>query len=93
MDEWLPGYLESQLAVVHANPGIDMVFSNAILFGDTPQPGRCTMQFSPVEGEVTFRKVVAGECTIPYCALVRREIIIRAGLFDTRLRGSEDFNL
>jgi glycosyltransferase involved in cell wall biosynthesis len=91
-DEWLPGYLQSQLDVVQAND-VDMVFSNAVLFGNTPHAGKCTMDFSPVEGEVTFRKVVAGECTIPYCALVRREIVIRAGLFDTRLRGSEDFNL
>jgi glycosyltransferase involved in cell wall biosynthesis len=92
-DLWLPDYLESQLAVLRADPGIDMVFGNAILFGDTPLAGRCTTDFSPVEGEITFLKAVAGECTIAYCAVIRREIVIRAGMFDTRLRGSEDFNL
>ena len=70
-----------------------MVFGNAILFGDTPLAGRCTTDFSPTGGEITFLKAVAGECTIAYCAVVRREIVIRAGMFDTRLRGSEDFNL
>jgi glycosyltransferase involved in cell wall biosynthesis len=92
-DMWLPDYLESQLAVLRGDSGIDMVFGNAILFGDTPLAGRCTTDFSPVGGEITFLKAVAGECTIAYCAVVRREIVIRAGMFDTRLRGSEDFNL
>jgi glycosyltransferase involved in cell wall biosynthesis len=92
-DVWLPDYLESQFAVLRADPGIDMVFGNAILFGDTPLAGRCTTDFSPTGGAITFLKAVAGECTIAYCAVVRREIVIRVGMFDTRLRGSEDFNL
>ena len=92
-DMWLPGYLEAQLAVLRADPGIDMVFGDAILFGDTPLAGRCTTDFSPIAGEITFLKAVAGECTIAYCAVVRRDIVIEAGMFDTRLRGSEDFNL
>jgi glycosyltransferase involved in cell wall biosynthesis len=92
-DMWLPDYLESQLAALRADPGIDMVFGNAILFGDTSQAGRCTTDFSPVGGEITFLKAVAGECTIAYCAVVRRAIVIEAGMFDTRLHGSEDFNL
>ncbi|MGI8961326.1 MAG: glycosyltransferase family 2 protein [Bryobacteraceae bacterium] len=92
-DMWLPEYLESQLAILRADPAIDMVFGNAILFGDTPIAGRCTTDFSPVEGEITFLKTVSGDCTIAYCAVVRREIVVRAGMFDTQLRGSEDFNL
>jgi glycosyltransferase involved in cell wall biosynthesis len=92
-DMWLPDYLESQLAVLRADPGIDMVFGDAILFGDTPAAGRSMTDLSLVEGEITFVKAVAGECTIAYCAVVRREVVIRAGMFDTRLRGSEDFNL
>ncbi|MGI9071323.1 MAG: glycosyltransferase family 2 protein [Bryobacteraceae bacterium] len=92
-DMWVPDYLESQFAVLRADPRIDMAFGSAILFGDTPLAGRCTTDISPIEGEITFLKAVAGECTIAYCAVVRREIVIRAGMFDTRLRGSEDFNL
>jgi glycosyltransferase involved in cell wall biosynthesis len=92
-DLWMPGYLEQQLAFVRANPSVDMVFPNSVFFGDTADAGRCTMDLSPVDGEITFLKTLAGECTITYCALVRREIIIRAGLFNTALRGSEDFNL
>jgi hypothetical protein len=51
------------------------------------------MEFSPVGGEITFLKALAGECTIGYCALVRRDLVVRAGMFDTSLHGSEDYNL
>jgi glycosyltransferase involved in cell wall biosynthesis len=92
-DAWLPGYLEAQFAALRAQSDADMVFGNAVLFGDTALVGGCIIPSSQREGEITFLKAVSGECTISYCALVRREIVIRAGLFDTALRGSEDFNL
>lgn len=92
-DVWMPNYLQAQLAFVRANPDIDMVFPNSVYFGDTVLAGRCTMDVTPIRGEVTFLKTLAGDCTIMYCALVKREIVIRAGLFETNLRGSEDFNL
>ncbi len=92
-DEWLPGYLESQLKLLRDDPTCDMVFTNGVIFGDTPLAGRTTLEFSPVNGEITFLKALAGECTIAYCALVRREIVLRAGMFDTTLHGSEDYNL
>lgn len=92
-DVWMPGYLESQLAFVREHPGVDMVFPNSVIFGDTVDAGRLTMELAPVDGEITFLKTLAGECTITYCALVRRDIVLRAGLFETGLRGSEDFNL
>lgn len=91
-DVWMTNYLEVQLAFVREHP-VDMVFPNCMIFGQSAQAGRCTMDLSPFDGEITFEKALAGDCTIVYCALVRREIVIRAGLFDTGLRGSEDFNL
>jgi glycosyltransferase involved in cell wall biosynthesis len=91
-DVWAPTYLEVQLAFLREH-AVDMVFPNAEVFGETRDAGRYTMDLAPFDGEITFQKALAGDCTILYCALVRREIVIRAGLFDTGLRGSEDFNL
>lgn len=91
-DVWMPNYLEAQLAFVRAHPGTDMVFPNSVYFGET-LAGRCTMDRLPLDGEITFLKTLSGDCTITYCALVRRDVVMRAGLFDTTLRGSEDFNL
>jgi glycosyltransferase involved in cell wall biosynthesis len=91
-DVWLPNYLAVQLAYLREH-AVDMVFPNAIVCGESVDAGRHTMDLSPFDGEITFQKALAGDCTIFYCSLVRRELVIRAGLFDTGLRGSEDFNL
>jgi glycosyltransferase involved in cell wall biosynthesis len=91
-DVWLPNYLETQLTYINEHP-VDMVFPNAIVFGDSVDAGRLTMDLAPFDGEITFEKALAGDCTIFYCSLVRREMVMRVGLFDTGLRGSEDFNL
>lgn len=92
-DEWLPGYLEAQQKFLRDDPSFDMVYTNGLIFGDTPLAGKTTMDFSPTVGEITLLKALAGECTIGYCALVRRELVLRAGMFDTSLHGSEDYNL
>ncbi len=92
-DIWMPNYLEVQLAYLREHPGTDMVFPNCQYFGGGSLDGQLTMDLTPFDGEITFEKALAGECVIAYCALVRREIVIRAGLFDTTLKGSEDFNL
>lgn len=92
-DIWMPNYLETQFTFLRDNPGFDMVFPNCVNFGNSPLAGSLNMDLSPIHGEITFLRALAGECTIAYCALIRREIVIRAGLFDTTLRGSEDFNL
>ncbi|MBV9302308.1 MAG: glycosyltransferase family 2 protein [Acidobacteriaceae bacterium] len=92
-DAWLPNYLESQLAFIRDHPDVDMVFPNGVIFGDTPAAGKLMMDFSPAEGEVTFLKVLAGECTIACCSVVRREIVMGVGLFDTQLHATEDFDL
>jgi len=92
-DEWLPGYLEAQQNFLRDDPSFDMVYSNGLIFGETPLAGRTTMELSPTTGEITLLKALSGECTIGYCALVRRELVIRAGMFDTSLHGSEDYNL
>ncbi len=92
-DEWLPGYLEAQQKFLRDDPSFDMVYTNGLIFGDTPLAGKTTMDFSPTVGEITLLKALSGECTIGYCALVRREIVLRAGMFDTSLHGSEDYNL
>ena len=92
-DVWLPNYLEQQLAVLTADPTVDMVFPNSIIFGKTAYAGRLTMEFAPAEGEISFLRVLRGDVTVGYSALVRRELVLQAGMFDTDLRGSEDFNL
>jgi glycosyltransferase involved in cell wall biosynthesis len=92
-DYWHPEYLQSQLAVLDANPTIDVVYPDAIWFS---ADGKRTTQFShehPVGGEISFWSVLSRACQIYGGATGRRETIIRAGLYDEQLKTGEDFDL
>jgi GT2 family glycosyltransferase len=93
-DLWLPGHLAAQLAVLEADPSIDMVYADARIFGDVPEAGRTVMELCPSTGEVTFERLVTRQCTVHICvSLCRRETLLRAGLFDPVFRGTEDIDM
>ena len=93
-DRWLPEHLAAQLAVLEADKSIDMVYADARIFGDVPEAGRTLMQLSPPRGEVSFERLVRRECVVHVCVcLIRKEILLRAGLFDPALRRTEDIDM
>jgi hypothetical protein len=93
-DVWDPEHLAAQLAVLEADPSVDMVYADARIVGDVPEAGRTVMEFCPSVGEVTFERLVTRECTIHICVSVcRREALLRAGLFDPAFRGTEDIDM
>ena len=92
-DTWLPNYLEVQVARIQADPTIDVLYPNVIMFGDPSEAGEEFMTSCPSNGEVTFERLLLQECNVSNCSIARRETIIRAGLFDESLRSVEDFDL
>ena len=93
-DVWDPEHLAAQVAVLEADPSIDMVYADARIIGDVPEAGRTVMEFCPSVGEVTFERLVTRECTVHICVSVcRREALLRAGLFDPAFRGTEDIDM
>jgi glycosyltransferase involved in cell wall biosynthesis len=92
-DAWEPDFLEVQMGIFKSDPSIDLLYSNAIMFGDTPFAGRLGMDFSPSEGEVTFESLVSFKCMVLMSVTARKEALVRAGWFDENLRRSEDFDL
>jgi hypothetical protein len=93
-DMWDPEHLAAQVAVLEADPSIDMVYADARIIGDVPEAGRTVMEFCPSVGEVTFERLVTRECTVHICVSVcRREALVRAGLFDPAFRGTEDIDM
>lgn len=92
-DLWEPNYLSVQVAALEEDPTLDVVYSNGVIFGDGPGAGNELMAEFPSPGEVTFESVLTCECTVLICAVMRREAVERAGLFDESLRGTEDFDL
>lgn len=92
-DAWVPGYLAYQLSVLEADPAASVVYCNGVVFGDSPQAGSLLMDLSPSEGPADFAALVRMRCQVMVSAMMRREAVVRAGLFDPELRAVEDFDL
>jgi glycosyltransferase involved in cell wall biosynthesis len=92
-DRFEPDYLEAQLQVLRSDPTLDVVYPDAVFFGETPDAGRRFTELNPSDTGVTFESLITGECTVLVHATARREAIRRVGMFDEALRVSEDFDL
>lgn len=92
-DTWLPLFLEKQLELLKSN-NADLVFADALLFGDSPLAGRTFMQVEPPQGEVTPENLLSVKVTVlTSTVLARKAPIIDVGLFDVPMRRGQDFDL
>jgi glycosyltransferase involved in cell wall biosynthesis len=92
-DLWEHNYLEVQVGMLEADPDVDVLYPNAVIFGPVPEDGKTYMELSPSEGEVTMESLIRQECTVIASVTARSEIISRSGLFDESLPRCEDFDL
>src|SRR5256714_8124065 len=82
------------MEVLREDPALDLVYADAVLFGDSPSAGRSFMQLNPQRGPVTFESLLSGQCTvITSCVVARKQPLVAAGLFDESFYHSEDFDL
>jgi glycosyltransferase involved in cell wall biosynthesis len=93
-DTWYADYLWSQMQILRQDPGLDLVYTDILLFGDSPCAGKSYMELHPPKGPATFESVLVEDCQIPTSGTVaRRQTLIDAGLFDERFVRSEDYDL
>ena len=93
-DMWLPEYLEAQIGLLDADPQLDLIYTDARLFGDSTLAGRTFMETAPSRGPVTFESLLRYEASIiTSCTVARRQSLIDAGLFDVQFIRCEDFDL
>jgi glycosyltransferase involved in cell wall biosynthesis len=92
-DAWEPDYLSEQLAEYSRDPSIDVLYPDAVIFGDGPEAGRRYMEWCPSIGEVTVESLLSGRCHVLCAVTARRETLLRVGMFDEELRCAEDFDL
>ena len=92
-DLWDPEYLAVHTAALESDSTIDVIFPNALFFGDSLNAGKTFMDVCPVEGEITFLRLVTQECYVFGGVTARRESVLRAGMFDESLGSAEDLDL
>jgi glycosyltransferase involved in cell wall biosynthesis len=92
-DTWLPNYLVTQVKRIQADPNIDVLYPNVMMFGGIAEGGEEFMSRCPSNGDVTFERLLSQECNVSNCSIARRDTIMRVGMFDESLRSVEDFDL
>lgn len=96
-DLWLPNYLAEQLKFI-SEYGCDLACADALIFGVSADAGQSymdsLMDSAPPEGLVTFLELVNAERSlITSGVVVRRDLVLKVGLFDEALRNAQDFDL
>ena len=92
-DMWEPEYLEVQTGVLASNPETGVACANVTFIGETPFHGQTFLDKFPDRGEINFHRLLGKRCRISSSVTARRELIMRAGLFDLTLRTAEDLHL
>lgn len=94
-DVWLPDYLSEQLKMCDVK-SCDLIYADALFFGQLPDKHRTFMQKSPSRGAVTTENLIGINChIITSGTIVKRKKVLAVGLFDEKLPriGMEDFDL
>src|ERR1700730_233454 len=63
-DIWVPDYLASQLKLFEETPSLDVVYSDALHFGDPALAGKTYMQTCPSNGPVTLENLINEDCQV-----------------------------
>lgn len=92
-DYWHAEYLASQLSVLIADPTIDVVFPDALRVTTDGKRNRLISETCPLNGEMSFVRLLAAESQVYGGVTARRESFLRAGCYDENLRSGEDLDL
>ena len=92
-DTWLPTFLDEQIRFAQSTAA-DLVYSDALLVGESPLNGRTFMQLQPSRGAVTPESLLAVDVSVLTSAVVaRKKQILDVGLFDPKIKRGHDFDL
>ena len=92
-DFWESDYLATQMKLLEQDPTIDVIYPDAVFFGETPDVGKTFLQYFPPQGQPTFLNILNGNCHVFAQVTARKDVLIRAGLYDPALVSAEDLDL
>lgn len=90
-DTWAPGFLEAQMRIFAANPGIAIVTGNAVNRGG-PGDGLPARPVDDPRPAPDLREILADETAVFIMAVFRRTVADAIGGFDERFRTNEDYD-
>jgi len=89
-----PEHLSTQVNFMLEHPEIDACYVNSLYFGGSPLDGSYWMDQNPSEGAVSFLSVMEGRtCPANPGAIIRRDTIMRLGLYDPHVDSWDDFDM
>ena len=94
-DDWFePDCLEEQVRIMREHPEYEGAYCNSFMFGEGPLAGRQWMDVFPSTGPVSFVSVMESRTcpTNPGC-VIRRDALLKIGLYDETIRSWEDFDV
>ncbi len=92
-DLYLPGYLETMVGAISADPALGLVTCDAIFTGQTTRAGRRFSDYSPQNGEHSLDAIIARRFNIFIAAIMRRAVLDAVGGFDEELLAAEDLDM
>lgn len=90
-DLWRPDYIEQQSSFLREHPEYDVVYCNALFFGESIYAGQEYMTVCPSVGEVDASALISRRCHVFVSVMARARVLQQVG-FDEALRSSEDFD-
>ncbi len=92
-DVWFPNYLESQVNYLEKE-NLEMVYCDAVLFGEPLSEGRNFSQNAPSSGQCTAESLISGKCNvITSGTVIQKRKLVEFNMFDTKTQRTEDFDL
>jgi len=92
-DIWFPEKLAEQTTSLHEND-YEMIYCDALLFGEPLYEGKTFMQGAPSKGQVTTESLLEGHCNVLTSgSVIFKELVVKYGLFDVKAFRVEDFEL
>ncbi len=90
-DLWMPQYIETQTEFLRHHPENDLVYCNAVFFGESIYEGTQYMSVCPSSGEATAAAIISRDCNV-FVSVTARAEALRAIGFDESFRACEDLD-